>query len=161
MSWKALEEQYTNSNGKHLLPYGCSESPRRKNSRPSDNEDEQVERVTGNDTYQKGEIDAGVCNGTNGSEGSGGSEGSSGSEDSSGIQIEVSSETSCELDREGSEETVEEKGAVVESPCDEHKGNDRSKLLIFFILCRKLNKSILTTISETILYKYRRVISLL
>lgn len=126
MSWKALEEQYTNSNGKHLLPYGCSESPRRKNSRPSDNEDEQVERVTGNDTYQKGEIDAGVCNGTNGSEGSGGSEGSSGSEDSSGIQIEVSSETSCELDREGSEETVEEKGAVVESPCDEDKGNDQA-----------------------------------
>lgn len=116
MCWKALEDQYTNSNGKHLLPYGCSESPRRKNSRPSDNEDEQVERMTGHDTLQKGEIDAGVCNGTNGSEESDGSEGSG------GIQIEVSSETSSELDKEGSQE----KDAVVESPCNEDKGNDQA-----------------------------------
>lgn len=116
MCWKALEDQYTNSNGKHLLPYGCSESPRRKNSRPSDNEDEQVERMTGHDTLQKGEIDAGVCNGTNGSEESDGSEGSG------GIQIEVSSETSSELDKEGSQE----KDAVLESPCNEDKGNDQA-----------------------------------
>lgn len=115
MCWKALEEQYTNSNGKHLLPYGCSESPRRKNSRPSDNEDEQVERMTGNDTLQKDEIDPGVCNGTNGSERSDGSEGSG------GIQIEVSSETSCELDKEGSEEKD-----AVKSLCNEDKGNDEA-----------------------------------
>lgn len=34
------------------------------------------------------------------------------------------SEMLCELDREGLEEIVEEKGVVVESLCDEDKGND-------------------------------------
>ena len=65
MCWKALEEQYTITNQKHLLPYGCSEQPRRKNSEPCNKDDEIcTEAMVKNDMGPRDTVDACVCNGT-------------------------------------------------------------------------------------------------